>query len=208
MEPPRKSYRLWEPPVPHKLDELTGQLVDITSAHSFLRRLNALAQEPTKDGELIEVYSISALVRYCRCFTSGSRPKRKIEDLEAATPEEVYVHHHIRGARDWHIAHPVNLQEVHAVHLIVATSEEGTPVAIGASSFSSAALAMDSEQIGLALSLTEKWILLLQNRLAAEQLRLMPYAQALSPQQLRALPEKDPEPNRDVRARRSQARAR
>jgi hypothetical protein len=207
MEPLCKSYRLWEPPVSHKLDELTGQIVDIRSAHSFLRRLNALAHEPTKDGELIEAYSISALVRYCRCFTSGSRPKLQIEDLKAATPEEVDVHHHIRGARDWHIAHPVNLQEVHAVHLIVATSEEGTPVVLGASSFSSAALALDSKQIGLALSLTGKWILLLQNRLAAEQLRLMPYAQALSSQQLLALPEKDPEPNRDVRARRKQGRA-
>jgi hypothetical protein len=75
MEPPHQRYRLWEPPVPHKLDELTGQIIDITSAHSFLRRLNAIAQEPTVDGELIEAYSISALVRYCRCFTSGSRPK-------------------------------------------------------------------------------------------------------------------------------------
>jgi hypothetical protein len=80
-------------------------------------------------------------------------------------------------------------------------------VVLGASSFSSAALALDSEQIRLAMSLTEKWILLLQHRLAAEQLRLMPYAQALSPQQLLALPEEDPEPNRDVRARRRQARA-
>lgn len=208
MEPPRESYRLWEPPIPHKLDEVTGQIVDMTSAHSFLRRLRELTQELTKDGDLLEAYSIAALVRYSRCFTSGSRPKLHIEDLAAATSDEINVHHHIRGARDWHIAHPVNLQEVHAVHLIVATSEASAPMVLGASSFSSAALPLDSEQIALALSLTEKWILLLQNRLATEQLRLMPHARALSPQQLLALPEKDPEPNRDVRARRRQAPAR
>lgn len=206
MGPSHQSYRLWIPPVPHKLDEITGQAVDITSAHSFLLRLKALASEPIENGELIEALTISALVRYSRCFTSGSRPMLQIEDLTAATPEEVDVHHYIRGARNWHIAHPVNQQEVHAVHLIVGTSAEGTPTVLGGSSFSSSVLALDSEQIELAVSLTEKWISLLQQRLVAEQLRLMPYAQALSPQQLLLLPETDPEPNRDVRARRKQAR--
>jgi hypothetical protein len=206
MQPLPHTYRLWEPPIPHKLDEVTGHIVDITSAHSFLERLSAISHEPARDGVLMEAYSTAALVRYCRCFTSGSRSKLNIDDLTNATPEEIELHSHIRGARDWHIAHPVNQQEVHAVHLIVGTSESGEHEVLGASSFASTALPLDSEQIGLALSLTRKWISLLKSRLVDEQLRLSPYAQALSPEQLQALPEKDPEPNRDVRARRKQTR--
>jgi hypothetical protein len=201
----RHAYRLWEPPVRHELHELTGQFVDMQSAFACLSRLNALAQEQTKDGELIEAIFISALVRYCRCFTSGNRRKLHIEDLETATLEEIGVHQHIRGTRDWHIAHPVNRQETHAVHLITSTSIDGKPILLGVSAFTSAVWALNPKEISLALSLTEKWLLLLKNRLLAEQSRLRPYAQALLPQQLASLPEADPEPNRDVRARRKQA---
>ncbi len=199
-----QSYRLWDPPVAHRLDEITGQLTDITSAHTFLQRLNALALEPNRDVEQFEAFTIAALVRYSRCFTSGSRRRLHVEDLKTATTEEIDVHDYIRGARDWHIAHPVNLQEVHAVHLIVAATADGTPIVIGGSSLTSSALALNSEQIVFAISLTKKWMELLQNRLGAEQLRLLPYAQALSPEQLLALPEGDPQPNRNVRARRKQ----
>jgi hypothetical protein len=207
MQPPPHTYRLWVPPVPHKLDEISGHIVDITSAQSFLERLSAISQEPTRDGISMEAYSSAALVRYCRCFTSGSRSKLNIDDLTSATPEEIDVHNHVRGVRDWHIAHPVNQLEVHAVHLILGTTKSGEPEVLGASAFTSAALPLGSEQIGLALSLTGKWISLLKARLVDEQLRLRPYAQALSPEQLRSLPEKDPEPNRDVQARRKQSRA-
>jgi hypothetical protein len=188
------------------LYEVTGQIIDITSARSFFSRLAELSAGHAVDGTLMEAYSIAAVVRYCRCFTSGSRSKLNTEDLTAATPQEIQLHGYLRGVRDWHIAHPVNQQEVHAVHLIVATSASGTLEVLGASSFSSAALPVDSEQIELALSLTEKWISLLTERLVQEQLRLSPFAQALSPEQVQALPEGEPEPSRDVQTRRKQPR--
>jgi hypothetical protein len=201
-----QSYRLWEPPVPHRLDEVTGQAVDMHSAHVFLQRLSTLSAEPPRDHVLMEALGIAALIRYCRCFTSGSRSKLIIDDLASATSEEIELHDYLRGVRDWHIAHPVNKQEVHAVHLIVNASTSGQPELLGLSSFSSVALPLDSKQIELALSITKKWISLLSQRLVDEQLRLQPHAQALSPSQLAALPEKDPAPDRNVQARRRRER--
>jgi hypothetical protein len=178
----------------------------MTTARSFLQRLAKLSQESATDGTAIEAYSIAAVIRYCRCFTSGSRAKLRIEDLVSATTAEIELHTYMRGVRDWHIAHPVNQQEVHAVHLIVAPSKSGELEVRGASSFSAAAMPLDSVQIEHAVLLTEKWLSVLQKKVVDEQLRLRPYAHALSAAQLLSLPEKNPEPNRDIRARRKQAR--
>jgi hypothetical protein len=171
-----------------------------------LQRLAKLSHESAADGTAIEAYSIAAVIRYCRCFTSGNRTKLRIEDLISARTEEIELHNYMRGVRDWHIAHPVNQQEVHAVHLIVALSRSGELEVRGASSFSAAAMPLDSMQMECAVSLTDKWISLLQKKVVDEQLRLRPYAQALSATQLLALPERNPEPNRNVLARRKQAR--
>lgn len=208
MESQMESYRLWEPPVSHVLDTVTGHLVDMASAHTFLQRLAILSQGSETDGTAMEAYAVAAVIRYCRCFSSGSRAKLRIKDLETATSAEIELHDHLRGVRDWHIAHPVNQQEVHAVHLIVAPSRNGEFEVRGASSFSAAALPLDSVQAELAISLTNKWLDLLKKRIVDEQLRLRPYAQALSREELLALPERNPEPNRDIRARRQQSRDR
>ena len=197
-------YRRWHPPIPHRLADITGWIVDLRSAESMVRRLHAVPATRQNDPIVAQALLIAALISYCRCFTSGGRERLRIENLLAATPEEVAMHEHMRGVRDWHIAHPVNLQEVHAVHLIVDESPDARPLVKGISSYSAVSSPLTTAQMETVLSLCGKWMEMLAGMLATETVRLKPFADQLGREQVLALPIEDPQPSKNIRSRRRQ----
>ena len=205
MKAPETTYRLWKPPVVHCLADLTGYLVDLTGAQSFLERLAAMSPGPEEDITVADALSIAAIVRYCRCFTSGNRQKLKIGELHEASSEELALHERMRGIRDWHIAHPINLQEVHALHLIVDNSPDATQLIHGLSSYSAAPLLLTAQETTLALSLIGKWVNMLKSKLVEEKLRLKPFADKMTREQVLALPADDPAPKANIKVKRPQA---
>ena len=134
------SYRLWAPPIHTGISDVHGWLQDMTSAHEFITRLIKTYREPSPDPELLDAYCIAALIRYSRCFSKGGRERLDFSSLPASSETEKQAHEHLIGTRDWHVAHPVNKQEVYAVHIILDESPGATTGAIGLSSFSSAYL--------------------------------------------------------------------
>ncbi|WIV98461.1 hypothetical protein [Kinneretia aquatilis] len=165
--------------------------------------MNELDSE-TSDPVLLDALSTAALVRYSRCFTSGIRARLSIEELPTATAEDIELHERLRGIRDWHIAHPINKQEVHALYVILDGSPEAKTGAIGFSSFSSVQLPLEKFQVDAMLALCEKWVSWLNTQLIRAQEPLIPVANGLSREELLALPQDEPQPNSNIKARRTQ----
>ena len=156
------------------------------------------------DLTVAEALSIAAVMRYCRCFTTGIRQPLAIESLTTASTDEVAIHERIQAVRNWHVAHPINLQEVHALHLIVNDDLTASELVLGMSSYQATRRPLKGEELSAALSLCSKWIDLLETKNVEEQLRLRPYVEQLSREQVLALPVVEPQPSDNVRARRTQ----
>ena len=199
-------YRRWKPPAETRLPDIHGWLEDIRSAHELASRLAHEFEAETPDPVLLDALSTAALVRYSRCFTTGIRARLSIEDLAIASPTDIDLHERLRGIRDWHIAHPVNEQEVHALYVILDGSPEATTGAIGFSSFSSVELPLQPFEVSAMLELCEKWIRWLSTQLTHENTLLIPLANRLSRAELLSLSKDEPQPNPNVRARRRQVR--
>lgn len=199
-------YRKWDLPVDSRLPDLHGWMEDIRCAHDFASRLRHELAKDTPDLVLLDALATAALVRYCRCFTTGIRVRLSIKDLPGASAEDMEFHERLRGIRDWHIAHPVNEQEVHAVYVILDGSPGATTGAIGLSSYSSAEGALQAFEVSVMLELCEKWIRWLETELIQEELSLRPRVASLSRAELLALPTDEPRPNSDVRAKRRRVR--
>lgn len=201
-------YRRWTPPIETRLTDIHGWLVDMHAAKEFAEKLRIASDNENSDPVVVDALSTAALVRYSRCFTCGSRERLRIEQLVTATPNEIDLHDWLRGVRDWHIAHPVNLQEVHALYLIVDPSPEATSGALGISSFSSTNLALSPPYIDATERLCGKWIEWLTPQLIAENQKLVPLTQQLTRAEVLALPSDEPEPVSNIKARRRQSNAR
>ncbi len=201
-------YTRWAPPAETRLADIHGWLSDMQAATDFAATLRIAADDEHSDPVVVDALSTAALVRYSRCFTSGSRERLRIEQLVTATPNEIDLHDWLRGVRDWHIAHPVNLQEVHALYLIVDSSPEATSGALGISSFSSSKLALTPPYIDATERLCEKWIQWLTPQLIAENQKLAPLTQQLTRAEILALPSDEPEPVSNIKARRRQSNPR
>ncbi|MDO8652763.1 MAG: hypothetical protein Q7R66_11285 [Undibacterium sp.] len=203
MTIPHASYRHWVSPVPHCLADLMGYLVDLTGAHACIEQL--LEMTPAPDNlTLAEALSTAAVIRYCRCFTSGIRQKLDINILTTASPDEIAIHDRMRGVRDWHVAHPINQQEVHALHLIVNDDPNANDLVLGMSSYQATSRSLKIDEFRLALSLCFKWVTHIQGKIVEEQIRLKPYVEQLSRAQILALPIMDPDTNSNIKTRRTQ----
>jgi hypothetical protein len=166
-----------------------------------------LLQELTRheaDHTLIDALSTAALIRYSRCFTTGIRERLDISQLLSASEADREFHERIRGIRDWHIAHPVNQQEAHALYVIIDEATGATTGALGFSSQSSVDATLLPNEVEALLELCTKWMEWLNGELVAENLRLMPLASLLTRQQLLALPQGEPQSNPNIRAKRRQ----
>ena len=197
-------YRRWNPLVETRVPDIHGWLQDIRSAHELASRLSHEFSAESPDQALLDALSTAAIVRYCRCFTSGIRARLSIEELSTASPTDIDLHEKIRGTRDWHIAHPINEQEVHAFYVILDGSPGATTGAIGFSSFSSVKSPLQPFEVSAMLELCEKWIGWLNTRLIQEQTPLIPIANRFSRAELLSLPQDEPQPNSNIRAKRRQ----
>ena len=197
------TYRQWTPPVETPIAAIHGWVDDISSAHELARRLVQEAERESADLLVVDALSAAAVVRYCRCFSSGIRQRLRIDELPSASAADIAFHERIRRVRDRHVAHPVNQQEVHALYLMVDESPGATTAALGISSQASSLFALDSHEAQELVALCEKWIKHLRKRLAEENLRLMPLVQRLSREELLALPQGEPQANSDVDLKRT-----
>lgn len=204
MQTPNVTYRLWVPPEPHCLADLTGYLIDMEAAKSCFKHLESMADG--KDYVLVihDALLTAAIIYYCRCFTSGIRNKLDINTLSSANADDTQMHDRIIGIRNWHVAHAINQQEIHAVHLIVNANSQAEHLVLGISSYQATSKSLGVADISPMLSLVEKWTKLLREKIVEENLRLRPYVDKLSREQVLALPEKNPEANPNIHARRKQ----
>lgn len=201
------AYRKWVPPVATRIPDIHGWMQDIASARDIAVRLTKEAESEPPDPVLLDAMSTSAVVRYSRCFTTGSRERLHIKQLSSADSTEIALHDRIRGIRDWHVAHPVNQQEVHALYIIVDEAPGAKTQALGFSSFSSVQLPLRPFEAVQLVTLCSKWIDWLNIQLVQENLRLMPHANLLSREAILALPQDEPRPDENIRARRTQRHA-
>lgn len=197
-------YKKWVPPIENRLTDIHGWLEDMHAARDFAATLRVMTDSEKSDPVIIDALSTAALVRYSRCFTTGARERLRIEQLQTATPNDVDLHEKLRGVRDWHVAHPVNQQEVHALYLIIDPSPEATSGALGISSLSVADLALSPPDVAATERLCEKWIEWLKPQLIAENQKIFPLTQRLTRQEILALPSDEPNPDPNIHARRRQ----
>jgi hypothetical protein len=179
-----------------------GWLDDMSSSRKFAERLIQEAESDSPETVLLDALSAAAIVRYFRCFTTGRRERLRIEQLPSATEAETALHERICGMRNWHISHPVNQQEAHAVYVIVDESPGATTGALGISSQATAQIPLEPLEAREMADLCSRWIAWLEEQLAQESTRLMPLASPLSREELLALPRDEPQYNEDVHAKR------
>jgi len=200
-------YKKWLPPIENRLSDIHGWLEDMHAAKDFAAALHLMLESDNDDPVVIDALSTATLVRYSRCFTTGARERLRIEQLETAEPNDIDLHERLRGVRDWHVAHPVNRQEVHAVYLIFDPSPDATTGALGISSLSVADLALSPPEVAATERLCEKWIAWLTPKLVSENQKLIPLAQRLTRAEILALPSDEPSPEPNIHARRRQRSA-
>ena len=180
-----------------------GYFVDLKAAQACIEQLLEMTLAPDTL-TVAEALSTAAVIRYCRCFASGIRQKLDINSLITASAKEIAIHDRMRGVRDWHVAHPVNQQEVHALHLIVNDDPNANDLVLGMSSYQATSRPLKTDEFRLALSLCSKWVTHVQDKVVEEQLRLKPYVDQLSRADILALPTMNPDTNSNIQARRTQ----
>ena len=197
------AYRKWTAPVPTSIPDLHGWIADIDSAREFAERLTEECEKQEPEPLLLDALTTAAIVRYCRCFTTGVRSKLHIDKLPSATPVEIEVHERICAIRNWHIAHAVNQQEMHGLYVIVDDSPGATTGAIGFSSQGTSQIPLLPADAAEMANLCSRWIAQLKGELAQENLRLMPLARQLSREEALRLPEGELESSEDIYLKRT-----
>jgi hypothetical protein len=196
-------YRLWDCPVPHCLEDITGYLVDIQTARSCAQYFFGIRSDPD-DMIVPQALVIAAVIQYCRCFTTGIRQRLDIDSLTTASSDEVTLHHRIQEVRNKHVAHPVNQQEQYSLHLILNQDSTASNLILGMSSLEVTSFPLKSDELSMMISLCEKWIEFLIKKKKEEVLRLKPYVDQLSREEILALQIAEPQPNDNLQARRKQ----
>lgn len=202
---PEYIYRRWTPPEASSVADIHGWLQDINTARALFARLCFELEAASPDDILIDALSAAAVVRYSRCFTSGLRARLKPSEMLATSDAaDLELHDRIRGVRDWHVAHPVNVQEAHTLMVIMEAEPYRFPGAIGFSSRATADLPLDPSEMDAAVRLCDRWIRFLEQRLVDAQEALIPLANRLSREELLALPQDELQTSQNIRARRQQ----
>jgi hypothetical protein len=89
-----------------ELGELQGLEQDLEAAKQYCVRLQRELSDPASaDWIAVQALSEAAIIRYARCFTTGSRERLTPESLELDARED---HDWSYNLRDKHIAHSVN----------------------------------------------------------------------------------------------------
>ena len=196
--------RRWTPPVVTSLPDLTGCFTDMMDARKFCLRLESVARSSDHDYVLMDALETAALIRYCRCFTTGNRLRLNLQSGPALSVDEVKFHDRVSEIRSKHVAHPVNRFETQSVYVGMQVSPLGHVFATGVSSGSRSGLSLSSSDVAALKAMCEKWLIWLHEAINAECSRLLPMAQLMSGEQLLALPTGPIEPNSNPKIARSQ----
>lgn len=200
------TYRKWTPPASTSIPDVHGWLDDISCSREFAERLIHEGEKESPDTLVLDALSTAAIVRYCRCFTTGVRERLRIEQLPSATDAETELHNRLCGMRDRHICHAVNEQEAHGLYVIVDESREATTGALGFSSQATAQIPLLPLDAAEMVDLCRRWIVWLKERLVQENTRLMPLVTQLSREELLTLPQDHPTSNDDIQVKRKRGR--
>ena len=198
-------YRRWDHPEASIMEQLHGWLEDIDAARDFLARLSVELDKDEPDHVVVDALASAAVVRYARCFTSGNRGS--LDPAEVAGSGESgasALHERVVGVRNWHVAHAINQQEAHSLMVIVHRAADAPQAIAGFSSRSARGLALEPPDVPAVIALCDRWREYLTQRIVRENVRLLPFCQQLSRDQLLALPEDEVQPNQNVNARRRQ----
>jgi hypothetical protein len=199
-----REYRQWVPPVETTLSDLHGCFDDLFAAREFAGRLAAEFDKEAPDSMLLDALATALFVWYCRSFTTGARTRLRLEDHPLLTSEERVLHARLREIRDWHIAHPVNLQEIQALYVAFDPDPTATTGVVGISATSSTDLGITSYEAEATVVLCQQWLDWLLPLINQEYTRLRPLADKLTRPELFALPSSEVEPSLLLRARRPQ----
>ena len=187
-------YGRWNPPGATTLPDLEGCFNDMWAARDFCARLEGLASLAGQDYVLLDALETAALVRYCRCFTTGKRLRLRLEGGPQLTAEESRLHERISAVRDKHVAHPVNRLETQSVYVGFQVGPRGQACATAVSTGTRSGLSLSACEASALAALCAKWMEWLRDEMNSEGSRLLPLAQAMSAEQLLALPRGPVEP--------------
>jgi hypothetical protein len=197
------EYSRWDIHPTTSLLDLEGCYEDMLSASDLFERF--CAEFSSRDFVLLDALATAAVIRYGRSFGSGVRPRLDIANLPEVSKEDMSLHRDILAIRNKHSAHPVNLQETHAVmvgHRAIAQGREVTVV----SSSTLVATAVSVDLADQANRLCLRWADWLDAERKTESDRLLVHAQSLSDSELVALPKGPIDINLDPHQHRRQRR--
>ena len=200
------EFRRWTEPPRTILEDLCGCHDDMLFVADVTEKLLVQYDQDQPDHTLVDALSVAAIVRYCRSFVQGYRFRLDPGTQAELNEDELVLHNRIRQTRDKHIAHPINLQETYT--LTIGFAAEGpsafAPQAIGVQGRQIAAVdAADADRLN---ALAHRWLEWIQAAMNEEQLRLMPTAMQLTPDQVQSLPQPPDSPSQDPGTRRRQPR--
>lgn len=198
------EYRQWLPPIDTALSDLHGCYDDFFAAQGFAKRLAAELDNDGADPILADALTTAIFIRYCRSFTTGSRLPLHAEDCTSLSVTEQSLHEKLQEVRSWHIAHPVNLQESHALYVGFDRVESTSFAVVSISARSCRDLALTADEAEAVAVLCQRWLDWLRPQIEAEYEQLWPVAQQLTRAELLALPTREIEPNQNPQARRRQ----
>ncbi len=201
---PQPECRQWLPPIDTPLCDLHGCYDDLFATYGFANRLAIELQKNDADPILADALTTAIFIRYSRSFTTGSRRRLQVEEFSDLTFSELSLHKRLQETRDWHMAHPVNLQESHAIYVVFDTGEPTSCEGVSIESRSCRDLTLVVDEAEAVAALCQRWIDWLHPQIELEYQRLRSIAQRLTRAQLLALPTREIEPNQNLQARRRQ----
>lgn len=111
-------------------------LRDLKFVIDALTMLKELLKENKKEGVLTEALWTSALITYCRCFTSGKRFGLEEKIYKNIKGEPIKAHRNFKSMRDKHIAHSVNPFDQTQVGIILEENSKKEKRVIGIANLS------------------------------------------------------------------------
>ena len=198
------EFRHWRPSVETRISDLHSCFDDLLAAREFAKRLSEEFDKECPDPLILDALATALFVRYCRSFTTGARQRLRLAQLTTLTQSDHALHRRLQETRDWHIAHPVNLQEIQALYVGFDPDPAAETGVLGISAASSTDLGISSHEADAVVELCQRWLDWLQPQINEEHNRLRPLAEQLRRHELLALPIHEVIPDPDLRARRVQ----
>ena len=198
------EFRRWKTAPVSQLADLCSCLDDMLSVIDFTSRLIELFDQDEPDYTLLDALSTAAIVRYTRCFVQGYRFRLDVEAHLTMDEGESLLHERIRQTRDWHIAHPINLQEIYTLAVgfnpQAGAAAKAEAIAVQARS----EIPLEAPDLFTLRRLAERWRDWLEQAVNESRAQLLPEAMKLSAEQLLRLPSTPERPNPNPQARRKQ----